>query len=151
MENRTYSRITQNVLKVYETARAFLIIWLVAMILIALIQTLMKDTSNLKEFEAYWPITLDKMSTGLYSWTINSLKLISKSTPIFFMFLYTVISIKTSKILVLSSIKPVLIFWFVQAFNFAFVVPNKTGIFSSEFFQMSSDNAIVSVMIMIFT
>jgi hypothetical protein len=151
MENRSYSRITRNVLRVYETARTVLIVWLVIMICIALAQMLYIDASGTTGLEAYWPITLDKVSMKIYSLTINALQLISKSTPIFFMILYTIVSIKTSKILALSSIKPVLIFWFVQAFNFAFIVPNKTSIFASQFFQMPSNNALVSVIIMLIT
>jgi len=121
------------------------------MIFIALAQMLYRDVSAPMWLEAYWPITLDKVSIKIYVLTINSLQLISKSTPIFFMILYTIVSIKTSKVLALASIKPALIFWFVQAFNFAFIVPNKTGIFSSPFFQMPSDNAVVSVTIMLLT
>lgn len=151
MDNHSYSRITQNVLRIYGTARTVLIIWLVTMIFIALAQMVYKDVSGTVGLEQYWPVTLGKVTMKIYSLTINALQLISKSTPIFFMLLYTVVSIKTSKILALSSIKPILIFWFVQAFNFAFIVPNKTGIFSSEFFQMPSDSAVVSVVIMIIT
>jgi hypothetical protein len=151
MKEHAYSRITQNVLKIYGTARAALIIWLSLAFIFALGKMLYEDTSGLSNFEGYWPITLDKATSKIYLLTITVFQIVSKSLPTFFMLLYTMVSIKTSKILALSSVKPVLIFWFIQAFNFVFVLPNKTGIFSSGFFQMPSDSAWISVIIMLLT
>ena len=149
MKQYNYSETVKDVFGVYRLARSLIFFWIIAVVVYSLGKDVYVTTDKLSEFTAYWPNTIDILSNKIYFLTISSFVLVSKSLPIFFMLLYSILSFKTSRVLASSCTKSILVFWFVQAFNFVFVLPDKTGLFSYSSLRIDSDNSAISVLIML--
>ena len=147
--NKKYSSVVQNVLNIYRLARFLLVLWIVFCVIYSLGELFYEDTYQFQQFNVYWPLSIDMVSTKLYIITMKLFMIVSKSLPIFFMLFYTILSFKASRVLISSSIKSLFVFWFVQAFNFVFILPSEDSIFQHSIFIIESQNSIFSAIIML--
>ncbi len=148
MKEKNFTKITEEVISIYRLSRFLFLFWLFTTFAYSLIQFIYNDSYGFRVLGEYWPLTLEGYSRKLYVIVINSFTLMSKSLPIFFIFFYTGISLKASRALSSSSIKSLFVFWFVQAFNFVFIIPSDSGLFSYNVFDINNNESIISIVIM---
>lgn len=149
MEKYEFSKTVNDVFDVYRFARTLILLWIIIVVFYAFGEDFYIGSQKFSELSAYWPKTINDLSNKIYLLTISCFVLVSKSLPIFFMLLYTLLSFKTSRALAASCTKSVLVFWFIQAFNFVFVLPDETGVFSYKWLRIESENSFISMIIML--
>ena len=151
MSKYEYSDTAKDVFKVYLAARSFIALWIFVVFVYALGEEIYFGTNEFTTLNKYWPLSINDFSNILYLFTISCFLLVSKSLPIFFMFFYTILSFRASKVIGASAAKSVLVFWFVQAFNFVYILPDESGMLSLEIFDIDPNDSLTSMTIMLVT
>ncbi|GEM_PF-2188033 len=83
-----------------------------------------------------WPegqgLTMNLANRFLYGVTFDTFNYLIISFPVFFIFLYVSLSLYSMRVLPFSSVKPLLVFVMIQAFNFVVLLQREIGLGGSE-------------------